>query len=163
MSADNNLGNAAGALAFGGGTLQLGASFNLSSTRTITLNAGGGSIDTNGFSTTISQGIGGTGALSKTGTGTLTLGGNGYPAARRSAPARWRSATAARSGTGTVLLGGGTTLQAAANGLSVGNAISLGGSATIDTQSNGLTLTNAILGGGSLTKIGHRHADARQR
>ena len=57
-------------------------------------------------------------------------------------------------GTSTVLLGGGTTLQAAANGLSVGNAISLGGSATIDTQSNGLTLTNAILGGGSLTKIG---------
>ena len=155
VSADNNLGNAAGALAFGGGTLQLGASFNLSSTRTITLNAGGGSIDTNGFSTTISQAIGGTGALSKTGTGTLTLGGNnGYAGGTTVSAGTLAIGNSSALGTGTVLLGGGTTLQAAANGLSVGNAISLGGSATIDTQSNGLTLTNAILGGGSLTKIG---------
>ena len=155
VSADNNLGNAARALAFGGGTLQLGASFNLSSTRTITLNAGGGGIDTNGFSTTISQAIGGTGALSKTGTGTLTLGGNnGYAGGTTVSAGTLAIGNSSALGTGTVLLGGGTTLQAAANGLSVGNAISLGGSATIDTQSNGLTLTNAILGGGSLTKIG---------
>ena len=155
VSAHNNLGNAAGALAFGGGTLQLGASFNLSSTRTITLNAGGGSIDTNGFSTTISQAIGGTGALSKTGTGTLTLGGNnGYAGGTTVSAGTLAIGNSSALGTGTVLLGGGTTLQAAANGLSVGNAISLGGSATIDTQSNGLTLTNAILGGWSLTKIG---------
>src|SRR5262249_44549359 len=49
VSADNNLGNAAGGLTFNDGTLQFGASFNLSNTRAITLNAGGGTIDTNGF------------------------------------------------------------------------------------------------------------------
>src|SRR5207244_3137938 len=76
VSADNNLGATTGPLTFNGGTLQLGASFNLSSTRAITLNAGGGSIDTNGFSTTISQAIAGGGALTKTGIGTLTLTGN---------------------------------------------------------------------------------------
>ena len=110
MSADNNLGNAAGALAFGGGTLQLGASFNLSSTRTITLNAGGGSIDTNGFSTTISQAIGGAGALSKTGIGTLTLGGNnGYAGGTTVSAGTLAIGNSSALGTGTVLLGGGTT------------------------------------------------------
>ena len=39
--------------AFGGGTLQFGASFNLAGTRAITLNAGGGTIDTGSFATTI--------------------------------------------------------------------------------------------------------------
>ena len=93
--------------------------------------------------------------MSKTGTGTLTLGGNnGYAGGTTVSAGTLAIGNSSALGTGTVLLGGGTTLQAAANGLSVGNAISLGGSATIDTQSNGLSLTNAILGGGSLTKIG---------
>jgi autotransporter-associated beta strand protein len=76
VSADNNLGANTGALTFNGGTLQFGASFNLATTRTITLNAGGGTIDTNGFDTTISQGIGGAGGLTKTGAGTLMLSGS---------------------------------------------------------------------------------------
>jgi fibronectin-binding autotransporter adhesin len=79
VSADNNLGAATRGLSFGGGTLQFGATFDLSSTRAITLNAGGGTIDTNSFSTTISQGIAGASSLTKTGAGTLTLSGvNSY-------------------------------------------------------------------------------------
>jgi len=75
VSADGNLGANTGALTFNGGTLQFGASFNLATTRAITLNAGGGTIDTNGFDTTISQVIGGAGGLTKIGNGTLTLDG----------------------------------------------------------------------------------------
>ena len=75
IAADNNLGAGTGGLAFGGGTLRLGARLRSGGTRAITLNAGGGTFDTNGFDTTVSQAISGTGALTKAGTGTLTLGG----------------------------------------------------------------------------------------
>ena len=75
LSADANLGAATGALAFDGGTLQLGADFNLASTRAIALNAGGGTFDTNGFTTTVSQAITGPGGLTKAGWGTLILSG----------------------------------------------------------------------------------------
>jgi autotransporter-associated beta strand protein len=64
ISADNNLGGTAGGLTFDGGTLQLGATFDLDPTRAITLNPGGGTLDTNGFDTTISQVITGSGATS---------------------------------------------------------------------------------------------------
>ena len=45
------------------------------SARAVTLNAAGGTIDTNGNSLTLSQGIAGTGGLTKVGAGTLTLAG----------------------------------------------------------------------------------------
>ena len=104
---------------------------------------------------TVANAISGTGSVTQTGTGTLTLdNANGYSGGTTVSAGTLAIGNSNALGTSTVLLGGGTTLQTAANGLSVGNAITLGGSATIDTQSNGLTLTNAILGGGSLTKIG---------
>ena len=57
ISSDGNLGDTSnGGLTFNGGTLQLGASFNLAGTRAITLNTGGGTIDTQRVRTrTISQ------------------------------------------------------------------------------------------------------------
>ena len=60
-------------LTFGGGTLQFNSGF--SSGRAITLNAGGGTFDTNGNTATLSGTISGTGGLTKTGTGVLTLSG----------------------------------------------------------------------------------------
>ena len=69
VSADNALGAATGPLTFNGGTLRFNSSFNLSPTRAITLNAanggfaGGGTFDTNGHVSTISQGIVGAGGL----------------------------------------------------------------------------------------------------
>src|SRR5262249_56806502 len=48
----------------------------------------------------------------------------------------------------------GTTLQAAANGLSLANAMTLNGTGTMDTQANALTLSGNIGGSGALTKIG---------
>jgi autotransporter-associated beta strand protein len=72
ISADNNLGAASGSLTFNGGTLRFGASFDLANTRAITLNAGGGTFDTSGF-TRVFQAISGTGSLTKIGSGTLDL------------------------------------------------------------------------------------------
>lgn len=70
-----------------GGTIRLGANVAElttgaavnTTTASFTLGAGGGVIDTNGFSTQISQAISGAGALTKTGSGTLILAGaNNY-------------------------------------------------------------------------------------
>jgi outer membrane autotransporter protein len=66
----NNMFN--GALTFDGGTLQTTGALTLPDA--ITLNAGGGSFDT-GADLTLSQAITGTGGLTKTGSGNLTLGG----------------------------------------------------------------------------------------
>jgi autotransporter-associated beta strand protein len=57
-------------------------------------------------------------------------------------------------GTGTLTLADGTTLQAAANGLALANAMQLLGDTTVDTQSNTLTLSGSISGTGGLDKIG---------
>jgi fibronectin-binding autotransporter adhesin len=78
VDADSELG-AAAPLQLGDatthGTLQLASSFNLASGRNIVLNAGGGTIDTQAFNSSISQVISGAGGLTKAGTGTLTLSG----------------------------------------------------------------------------------------
>ena len=73
VSSDTNLGAAAGGLGFGGGTLQFLAGF--TTNRTVTLNAGGGTFDTNGNNATLAGAIGGAGGLTKVGAGTLTLSG----------------------------------------------------------------------------------------
>lgn len=75
IGADSALGAATGGVSFDGGTLQLTQNVDLVSTRAVTLNAGGGTIDTQGFTSTLSQGITGNGALTKLGSGVLTLNG----------------------------------------------------------------------------------------
>ena len=71
-SADSAFGATTGPLIFNGGELRLDSNFNLAATRSITLNApspglaGGGTIDANGFQTTIAQGITGAGGLTVT-------------------------------------------------------------------------------------------------
>ncbi|MBV9457255.1 MAG: autotransporter domain-containing protein [Bradyrhizobium sp.] len=66
ISADNNLGAGSGGLTFNGGTLRFGASFDLASTRTITVNAGGATFDVGGNLTTFFQGFAGTGPITFT-------------------------------------------------------------------------------------------------
>jgi len=73
VAADANLGAAAGGLAFGGGTLQFLSGF--TTNRVVTLNAGGGTFDTNGNGATLAGEIGGDGGLTKVGAGTLVLSG----------------------------------------------------------------------------------------
>ncbi|MGG1947905.1 autotransporter domain-containing protein [Trinickia sp. NRRL B-1857] len=72
VSADANLGT--GALAFDGGPLETTAAFD--SARDVTLDAGGGTLQTDS-ALTLSGTISGNGGLSKTGSGTLTLTGAG--------------------------------------------------------------------------------------
>ncbi|NMM03293.1 autotransporter outer membrane beta-barrel domain-containing protein [Paraburkholderia sp. RP-4-7] len=73
VAADNALGANTGSLTFNGGALQLTTSFDLASTRAITLAAGGGTIDTQSFDTALTQPVSGTGALSKAGSGSLLM------------------------------------------------------------------------------------------
>lgn len=75
ISADDAIGASTGSLAFAGGTLQFGSNFNLSSARALRLDAGGGTIDTQSFSTTLGQGVSGPGALTKLGAGRLVMNG----------------------------------------------------------------------------------------
>ena len=75
VNADANLGNSSGGLAFGGGTLQFLSGF--ATNRAVTLNAGGGTFDTNGNGATLAGAIFGVGGLTKIGAGTLTLSGAG--------------------------------------------------------------------------------------
>jgi autotransporter-associated beta strand protein len=73
VAADANLGAATGGLAFDGGTLRFLSGFTTS--RVVTLNAGGGTFDTNGSDVVLAGAIGGTGGLTKDGAGILTLNG----------------------------------------------------------------------------------------
>lgn len=68
------LGSTASLLTFNGGTLQLSNSFDLE--RAITLESAGGTLDTQAFNTTISQGVIGSGSLTKLGSGALTMTGD---------------------------------------------------------------------------------------
>jgi autotransporter-associated beta strand protein len=144
--------------------LQFGASFNLSNTRAITLNAGGGTIDTNSFSTTISQAIAGAGSLTKTGAGTLTLSGvNGYQggtfvtagtlALSGATLGNTSNATTVNGATATLDLGGTSQTQNGGVSLQGGGAIqngTLSSSGTFDMQSG--TVSAALTGTGALQK-----------
>lgn len=135
ISSDAALGATAGALTFDGGTLQLGAAFNPAAARAMVLAAGGGSIDTQGFSSTFGTTLSGPGALQKLGTGTLILTANNTYA-------------------------GGTTISAGTLQLGAGGST---GSATGDIVDNGNLRFNRsdtwrmdgiISGSGSVTQAG---------
>ena len=68
---DASLGAPVGALTLDGGALQLGADVTVA--RPVTLTANNGTIDTQGFTGTVSTAIAGGGSLTKRGTGVLTL------------------------------------------------------------------------------------------
>jgi outer membrane autotransporter protein len=154
ISADNNLGAAAGGLTFGGGTLRYDGSF--TSARSVTLNAGGGTFDTNGNAATLSGVISGTGALSKAGAGVLTSSGaNTYTGGTT-------------INAGTLAISADNNLGAAAGGLTFGGgtlrydgslasnrSVTLNaGGGTFDTNGNAATLSGAISGTGALSKAG---------
>jgi autotransporter-associated beta strand protein len=160
VGADHNLGAASGGLIFGGGTLQFLAAF--TTARTITLNVGGGTFDTNGNTDTLSGAIGGSGNLTVVNSGsggslTLTNSGNSYTGATTINS----GATLALSGAGTIAsssrLADNGTLDI--SGLSSGTSIvSLSGGGAVALGANTLTLLNAsgtfsgaIAGTGGLT------------
>ncbi|WP_414475563.1 autotransporter-associated beta strand repeat-containing protein [Microvirga sp. M2] len=131
-AADANLGAPTGDLAFNDGTLVLGASFDLAAGRTLVLDHGSGTIDTNGHAMTVQAGLTGTATFVKDGLGTLTLRG----------PSTF---------TGTTIIAQGT-LVAQADSLGSGPIDNR--SALVIDQGTDSMFTPAIDGSGTLVKRG---------
>jgi autotransporter-associated beta strand protein len=189
ISADNNLGTAPGAatpnrLSFNGGTLASTASFTLNANRGVALNAGGGTFNV-APATTLSYGgiVAGTGALTKTNTGTLILSGNNTYSGATNINDGTLSVTGATAlgatGAGTAVANGATlningtaignetvTLNGAGAGgngaltgtgvSSLAGAVTLSSASTIGvaTSTDALTLSGAMNGPGALTLVG---------
>ena len=156
VSSNANLGDDAGGLTLDGGGLRFDAGFSLSSARVIVLDAGGGTIDTNGFGTTIGQDILGTGKLTKTGDGTLVLGGtNSHGGTVVTGGAVAAGSDGAFGATGaTLAVGNGATVQAQASFTGNRPVELLAGDGVFDTNGNTLTWQGAIFGAGGLAKQG---------
>ncbi|WP_171015109.1 autotransporter-associated beta strand repeat-containing protein, partial [Methylocystis sp. B8] len=152
VNADNNLGDATGGLTFSGGTLLFGAAFNTA--RNITL-AGGGTIDTNGFNTTVSGQLSGAGGLTKTGVGALTLSGaNTYLGGTfiNRGVLKVNADNNLGDAAGGLTFDGGT-LQFGAAFNSARN-IALAGSGILDSNGFDASLSGQLNGQGALTKTG---------
>lgn len=169
VSADRALGGSSGGITFDGGTLQLGGAFDLASSRAVSVTSNGGTIDTQGFQSTLDQTISGTGALGKTGSGTLTVNG----AVVGSIAAEVRQGTLVLNGdgsqfTGSVAVDQSAVLQASAQSLppTVGNNGlvqfeqgvdgvyngTIGGTGVVEKDGAGtLTLAPSAAGGNSYT------------
>ncbi len=137
VSADANLGSSNNPINFGGGTLQFASSYASSvAAHAITINAGGGTIDTQ--SATISVGaIGGSGNLTKVGAGQLTFTGANTYGATTISGGSVQIATGGSLGSGPVLNNGALNFATSAS-QAVPNVIS--GSGTL-TQSGSGTIT----------------------
>ncbi len=130
VGSNGNLGNASGQLTFGGGTLRITNGF--ASARNVTLNAGGGTFDTNGNNLTMSGDMTGTGGITKAGAGTLTLAG-------------------ANTYTGTTTINGGILSAGVANALGTSTAVSLANTAGVTFDLNNFDITIGSLAGGGTT------------
>lgn len=142
-------------------TLQTSAA--VTSARTVNVNTGGGTIDTNGFSSSFSGQVTGVGAMTKTGAGTLTL---------SNASNNYSGGTVINGGTLSVAsnshLGntsGGITFENSANllttaGITSARGVTLGGTGSgsgggIDTGGSDSTFSGLITGTGDLAKRGN--------
>jgi outer membrane autotransporter protein len=132
VSADDNLGAASGGLSFDGGTLKYGSGF--ATARAVTLNAGGGSFDTNGNDATLDGAIGGSGSFTKTGLGTLTQNG-------------------ASTIGGATLVAAGTLSAGAANVLSAASAHTVAAGATLALNGNSQTVAS-LANAGTVSLVG---------
>ena len=133
-----------GAMTFNGGGLQAGADGLMLANAAVL--ARNGTIDTQGFGLGYAGSISGPGMLTKVGGGTLgLLAANSYSGGTALDAGTIAVGNNAALGTGPVTFKGGA-LQAAADGLTLGNAAVLAGSAVIDTRGFGLTYGGVISG-----------------
>jgi YVTN family beta-propeller protein/autotransporter-associated beta strand protein len=140
---------------FNGGTLQTSGS--LITSRTISLLALGGTIDTNGFNSTLAGRIVNSGALTKIGTGTLTLSGdNSYSGGTNILGGVLSVTSDANLGTGALAIGNNAELLTTGASFVSGKAITLlgTGGGTLASAS-GLTATyEGVIGGTGPLNIG---------
>ncbi len=154
VAEDQNLGRASGGLALDGGTLRTTGAF--ATARNVNLGSDGGTLQTDA-DLTANGTVSGVGALTKTGTGTLTLTGeNSYSGGTDLKQGRLAVTHNSALGTGELAMHEGTTLGFAADGLTLANPIAFTDAVDpiVDTGPFTATLTGAITGPGDLSKIG---------
>ena len=136
-------------LTFIGGTLQ--TTTGITSARAISLGSGGGTIDTTNASDIFSGAVSGGGALTKNGSGTLTLSdaNNNYTGGTIVNAGTLAVAGTGALGTGNLALDGGSTLQTQGAFVS-GNTVSIAGGAVIDADGQASSLFGQISGAGGL-------------
>ncbi|WP_296341163.1 autotransporter-associated beta strand repeat-containing protein [Reyranella sp.] len=154
--ANDNLGNAAGTLTFGGGTLRTLSTFTMS--RETTLNAGGGTFDVEP-GTTLTQGgvIDGAGGLTKAGNGTLVLTGINTYGGGTTINAGTITVVANNNlgnGAGTLSFDGGTLHTIGNIVMARATTLNAGGGTFEVTTGTTLLLNDVIGGAGGLTKTG---------
>ncbi|WP_198139636.1 autotransporter outer membrane beta-barrel domain-containing protein [Ralstonia sp. A12] len=161
IGADSALGGTAGGVTFNGGTLQLTGNLNVAATRAISITSAGGTIDTQGFTSTVSQGMTGAGALTKAGSGTLVLtADNTYQGGTTIAAGTLAVGDATHT---TAALSGGGNVQIAANASlggygSVSGAVTNNGTVAVadalaafaNTGSGSLTINGALNNAGTV-------------
>ncbi|MDH2352276.1 autotransporter domain-containing protein [Bradyrhizobium sp. SSUT112] len=156
----NNSALGSGAVTLDGGKLVAGAD-GLNIANAILVNSTGGSVGTSGYALTLSGLIAdgnGSGALEKTGTGTLILTrANTYSGGTTVSGGTLQINTNMSAGSGQMMLNGGT-LRAGANNLILSNAVAIGAAAGgFDTNGNTFTVSSNIVDGigpGALAKFG---------
>ncbi len=150
VSSDANLGNSSGGLIFNGGTLQ--ATSTITTARSTTLNASGGTIDVTGSNILTHSGVmAGTGAITKAGTGTLVLSGNStYSGGTTVSRGTLQAASDSNLGTGNVTVASLGNLVFTGN-TTTSKSFDLNNGSLRTTAGQTLTFNNAALGGGFLT------------
>ena len=147
IASDSNLG--VGQVHFTGGALAVAGATSIDNAMLLVSNA---SIQT-GAGVTLSGNLFGTGALVKSGTGTLTLSGSNTHGGGTQLQAGTLSvAGASNLGTGAVTIGMGTTLEIAGSG-TIANAINVAGNSGIRALADA-TLTGAVVGAANLDVFG---------
>lgn len=147
VAADNALGAPTGGVTFDGGTLRLGSSFDLASSRPLSIASAGGTIDTQQYRSTIAQNVTGTGSLTKLGQGTLILDGANT----------WSGGTVVSEGTLAVGEAASRAAASIAGNASVASGATLGGYGTVGgnvANSGTIAVANALAafaGGGNGT------------
>jgi autotransporter-associated beta strand protein len=162
-----------GSLALNGGTLQVGPVVSGGGAAAFTINGGtvkatnatlniavpttvgaaGGTINTNGFNGAIA-GLLGSGALTKTGGGTLTLGGNNSAyvgGINLNFGAITLATSSGNSSTGTITAANGTQINVTTSGAST--PLALANAATVTLSAGGLTYNGAVTGAAGTTLL----------
>lgn len=159
INANSGAGAVSGGLTLNNGTLLALAS--ITSGRTVTLGAGGGTFNTNGNDITLTTAVQGSGGLTKSGAGILTLAGaNSYAGGTTLNAGALRLATGASLPSLGALTVNGGTFDLNGNDVTVGalsgsgGTISLGSGNLISNDSAFTTLATTITGTGGLTKTG---------
>ncbi|WP_407051591.1 autotransporter-associated beta strand repeat-containing protein [Methyloraptor flagellatus] len=153
IAANSGLGNSGGAVTLSDGTLAVTATF--SSSRVTTLSGSGGTIvPASGTSLIWSGKISGSGALTKSGAGTLVLGGaNDYTGGTtiNSGTVSINADNRLGDTSGALTMAGGTLATSAS--LTISRAVSLSADATFSAAATTI-ISGAITGSGRLTKSG---------